>query len=56
MVLYESMSDMENKVKYYLSHDEERIAIAQKGCRKVREQFSYENKVRKMLKIEDLQQ
>ena len=53
VVLYESMSDMENKVKYYLSHDEERIAIAQKGCRKVREQFSYENKVRKMLKIED---
>lgn len=56
VVLYESMSDMENKVKYYLSHDEERIAIAQKGCRKVREQFSYENMVRKMLKIEDLLQ
>lgn len=42
MVLYESMSDLEDKVRYYLEHDEERIAIARRGCEKTRAEFSYE--------------
>ena len=48
VILYESMSDLEDKVSYYLSHDDERISIAQRGCEKVRKYFSYENMLGKM--------
>ncbi len=47
VVLYDSMADLEDKVCYYLTHDDERIAIAQRGYEKVRQQFSYE----KMLQV-----
>lgn len=52
VVLYESMADLEDKVSYYLSHDDERISIAQRRCEKVRKYFSYENMLRKMFSEE----
>lgn len=52
VVLYDSMADLENKVSYYLSHDDERISIAQRGCEKVRKYFSYENMLEKMFSEE----
>ena len=48
-VYYTSLEDAICLIDYYLSHDEERNKIAMNGCRKVREQYSYENMLSKML-------
>ena len=48
LVLYDSMADLEDKVCYYLAHDEERKRIALNGYRKVCEQFSYEKRLKEM--------
>ena len=32
-----------NKIEYYLAHDEERKRIAENGCRKVSDKYSYAN-------------
>lgn len=50
-MLYDSMADLEDKVCYYLAHDEERKRIALNGYRKVCEQFSYETKLKEMLEL-----
>lgn len=51
LVLYDSMADLEDKVCYYLTHDDERIAIAQRGYEKVKQQFSYEKMLKEMFKL-----
>lgn len=51
LVLYDSMADLEDKVCYYLAHDEERKRIALNGYRKVCEQFSYETKLKEMFEL-----
>lgn len=51
LVLYDSMADLEDKVCYYLAHDEERRRIALNGYRKVCEQFSYEKKLKEMFEL-----
>lgn len=43
MVLYYDDEDMMNKIEYYLAHDEERKRIAENGCRKVADKYSYAN-------------
>ncbi len=43
MVLYYDDEDMMNKIEYYLAHDEERKRIAENGCRKVSDKYSYAN-------------
>lgn len=51
LVVYDDMKDMVMKVMYYLKHEEERIRIAENGYRKVREKFSFEDRIKTMLEI-----
>lgn len=46
---YESKEDLLEKVDYYLSHDEERMAIARHGHGKVAAGHTYRHRVRQML-------
>ncbi len=48
-VYYESKEDLLAKVDYYLSHDEERMAIARHGHGKVAAGHTYRHRVRQML-------
>ena len=48
---YESMDELEEKVRYYLSHDEERVEIAISGYEKVARYHTYEIRLAQMLKI-----
>ena len=49
LVMYHSMEDLCMKISYYLEHEEERMAIATAGYRKVRELFTYENMVNEIM-------
>jgi len=51
VVMYESMEDLQQKVEYYLGHDEERERIALAGYHKVKEMFSYEVKLKEILDL-----
>ena len=51
LVVYEDMKDMVMKVMYYLKHDEKRIRIAENGHRKVREKFSFDDRLKTLLEI-----
>lgn len=51
LVMYESMEDLLQKTEYYLSHEEERTAIARAGQRKVHEFFTIEKRIHDLLKI-----
>ena len=51
LVLYESMQDLRDKVNYYLKHEEERSEITYNGYKKVRERFSYDIALCKILEI-----
>lgn len=48
LVMYSGLADLAAKAEYYLNHDEERLAIAQNGNRKVRECFDLGECVAKM--------
>ncbi len=48
---YESMEELEEKVRYYLAHEEERIEIAINGYEKVAAHHSYEMRLAQMIKI-----
>lgn len=50
VVLYESISDMEEKIAYYLAHEEERRKIARKGCEKVQERYRFEMRIGEILR------
>lgn len=49
LVLFESEADLLDKITYYLSHDEERTAIARNGYEKVKQDFSYKTRLSLML-------
>ncbi len=51
LVWYYNERDLYEKVDYYLNHDEERQRIAQAGYEFVKENCSYENRIREMLEI-----
>ena len=51
LVLFYDKQDCLNKIEYYLSHEEERVAIAMAGKRKVQEMFNYNATLGKMLEI-----
>lgn len=51
IVLYESISHLKELVSYYLSHEDERLAIAKCGYEKVKLEHSYEVKIQQMLKM-----
>lgn len=48
LVMYSGMADLAAKAEYYLEHEEERLAIAESGSRKVREVFSLEKRAAEM--------
>ena len=54
-VYFESEEDLFEKTGYYLSHNDERNAIAESGYRKVREYHNYDIRVKEMLKIAGLE-
>lgn len=49
VIMYDSIEDALCKADYYLSHEEERIQIAQKGYEMVRTHFNYPDKIATML-------
>lgn len=51
LVVYESMKDLVDKVKYYLIHEEERNIIAQNGYQKVKTLYQISNQICKMFKV-----
>lgn len=53
-VYYEDLTDLVEKAGYYLTHEEERMEIAESGYQKVKEQHTYHKRVRQMLTIAGL--
>lgn len=51
LAIYYSPEDMLEKVKYYLSNEEERREIAARGCKMVRERHNYELRLREIFDI-----
>lgn len=49
LVVYDSMADLQQKVEYYLEHEEERKQIAENGYRKVCEGFTYNITIKEIL-------
>ena len=49
VVLFRSMNDCIDKIRYYLSHENERIAIAKAGHKAVMERFNYKDQLVKIL-------
>ena len=45
MITYENAEDLNEKIKYYLSHDEERRMIAEKGKEIVLKNHTFDNRV-----------
>ena len=50
LVMYSSIEDLCEKTAYYLAHEEERRAIAEAGCEKVKKLYSYKTQVKKIIK------
>lgn len=48
---YESLEELEDKVHYYLSHEEERVEIAINGYEKVAKYHTYEIRLSQMIKL-----
>lgn len=53
-VYYGSREELLEKVRYYLEHEEERVRIAENGCRKVRDIHTYAHRIREMFEIAGL--
>ena len=45
VITYENAEDLNEKIKYYLSHDEERRMIAEKGKEIVLKNHTFDNRV-----------
>lgn len=50
-VYYENYEDLLSKAEYYLTHEEDRLAIAENGYRKVCEEHSIEMRIREMVEV-----
>lgn len=50
-VYYENYEDLLSKAEYYLTHEEERLAIAENGYRKVCEEHSIEMRIHEMVEV-----
>ncbi len=48
---YESLPELSEKIRYYLSHEEERVEIAIRGYEKAAKYHSYETRLAQMIKI-----
>lgn len=54
LILYESMEDAFDKADFYLKHEGLRRSIAQNGYRRICQDFSYPDRIRKMFETADL--
>ena len=50
-IYYESRKDMLSKIDYYLSHDDERIAIAANAHKKVQESHTFDVRIKEIIDI-----
>lgn len=50
IVIFESIDDLENKIEYYLKHEDERKSIAENGYNKVKLLHQYQNRFDNMKK------
>ena len=50
LVCFDGTEDLKEKTAYYLSHEKERIEIAENGYRKVKQYHSYRNRIEEMIK------
>ena len=48
---YESMEELEQKIQYYLTHEEERLQIAINGYEKVARFHTYEQRIAEMIRM-----
>lgn len=48
---YESLEELEEKIRYYLSHEEERVEIAINGYEKLKKYHTYEMRLAQMIQI-----
>lgn len=48
-VYYENIKDVPDIVRYYLTHEEERLKIARNGYQKTKEQLNYDIQIQKLL-------
>ena len=51
LIMYDSMEDAFAKADFYLRHEQLREKIAESGYRKVRQEFSYPDRIRQMFEI-----
>lgn len=51
IVLFKTVDELLDKVSYYLTHDNERKNIAQKGYQKTKDRYNYDVAIEKLLKI-----
>lgn len=51
LAYYESTEDLEDKISYYLSHDDIRMEIAQNGYRKVQKLHTYRHRLTEIIRI-----
>lgn len=49
LVCYDTLDELDEKIRYYISHDDERLAIAVSGQRHVRENHTYLNRMKEVL-------
>ena len=49
LILYSSMEEAVDKAVYYLKHDDARRQLALNGYEKIKEYFTYEDRIQKML-------
>lgn len=53
IVTFQSAEECLDKISYYLAHDEERVAIASAGQRRVRERFGYREGLMRLFELKD---
>jgi spore maturation protein CgeB len=51
LVVYHDFDEMEEKVDYYLHHEKERVRISINGYQKVKERYTYEIQLKKIMNI-----
>lgn len=51
LVVFESRQELDEKVSYYLEHEEQRCKIAANGYEKVKLNHNYQNRINKMLQL-----
>lgn len=51
LVVYDSLDDLVEKARYYLAHEDERRAIAERGMRKVRAHHTWLHRARRIVEV-----